>query len=138
MQTLKVDLGDRSYPIYIGSGLLQQKELIQTHIQGKTTAIVSNKTIAPLYLEALHQTIESYKNTDIILPDGEKYKTLETEQQIFTQMLSAHCDRKTTLLALGGGVVGVINVVLILSKFQPRYWQWWIPRLEGKQGLIIP
>ena len=106
MQTLNVDLGDRSYPIYIGSGLLQQKELIQTHIQGKTTAIVSNETIAPLYLELLHQTIKSYKNTDIILPDGEKYKTLETEQQIFTQMLSAHCDRKTTLLALGGGVVG--------------------------------
>ncbi len=106
MQTLHVDLGDRSYPIHIGSGLLKQSELIQPYIQGKTTAIVSNETIAPLYLDALHRTTVPYKNIDIILPDGEKYKTLEVEQQIFTEMLTARCDRKTTLLALGGGVVG--------------------------------
>ena len=106
MQTLTVDLGDRSYPIHIGSGLLQQSDLIQAHIQGKTTAIVSNETIAPLYLEVLQRTTAPYNNTDIILPDGEKYKTLEREQQIFSEMLSARCDRKSTLLALGGGVVG--------------------------------
>ena len=106
MQTLTVDLGDRSYPIHIGSGLLKHPALIQDHIQGATTAIVSNETIAPLYLEALHQITAPYKNTDVILPDGEKYKTLEVEQQIFTDMLSARCDRKSTLLALGGGVVG--------------------------------
>jgi 3-dehydroquinate synthase len=106
MQTLNVDLGDRSYPIHIGSGLLKRAELIQDHIHGKTTAIVSNQTIAPLYLDALHQVTAPYKNTDVILPDGEKYKTLEVEQQIFSEMLSAHCDRKSTLLALGGGVVG--------------------------------
>ncbi len=106
MQTLNVDLGDRSYPIHIGSGLLKRPELIQAHIHGTTTAIVSNETIAPLYLDALHQAIAAYKNTDVILPDGEKYKTFEIEQQIFTEMLRAHCDRKSTLLALGGGVVG--------------------------------
>ncbi len=106
MQTLNVDLGDRSYPIHIGSGLLKCPELIQDHIHGTTTAIVSNETIAPLYLDALHQVTALYKNTDVILPDGEKYKTFEVEQQIFTEMLSARCDRKSTLLALGGGVVG--------------------------------
>jgi len=106
MLTLSVALGDRSYPIHIGSGLLKRPELIQDYIGGKTTAIISNETIAPLYLEELHKITVLYKNTDIILPDGEKYKTLETEQQIFTQMLSARCDRKSTLLALGGGVVG--------------------------------
>ena len=106
MQTLQVDLGDRSYPIYIGSGLLKQPALIQNYIHAKSTAIVSNETIAPLYLEALHQITAPYKNTDIILPDGEKYKTLEVEQQIFSEMLTTRCDRKTTLLALGGGVVG--------------------------------
>lgn len=106
MQTLSVDLGDRSYPIYIGSGLLGKKALIQDHIHGKSTAIVSNETIAPLYLEAIHQIVLPYKNTDIILPDGEKYKTLDIEQQIFSEMLTTRCDRKTTLLALGGGVVG--------------------------------
>lgn len=106
MQTLTVDLGDRTYPIHIGSGLLNNAALMQEHIQGNTTAVVSNETIAPLYLEALHQTTAPYSNIDIILPDGEKYKTLEVEEQIFTDMLAARCDRKSTLLALGGGVVG--------------------------------
>jgi len=106
MQTLTVDLGDRSYPIHIGSGLLKQVALIQQHIHGKTTAIVSNETIAPLYIETLYQATSPYCNIDIILPDGEEYKNLEVEQQIFSEMLAARCDRKSTLLALGGGVVG--------------------------------
>jgi len=106
MQTLTVDLGERTYPIHIGSGLLKQTDLIQQHIHGKTTAIVSNETVAPLYLDSLHQTTAPYGNIDIILPDGEEYKTLEVEQQIFSEMLAARCDRKSTLLALGGGVVG--------------------------------
>jgi 3-dehydroquinate synthase len=106
MQTLNVDLGDRSYPIHIGSGLLKKTALIQDHIHGKSTAIVSNETIAPLYLDALHHIVAPYKNTNIILPDGEQYKTLEIEQRIFSEMLTTRCDRKSTLLALGGGVVG--------------------------------
>lgn len=122
MKTLTVELGDRgerSYPIHIGRGLLRQKELIVPHIHGKTTVTVSNETVAPLYIEAVHSMIASKStngsssnetskesNTDIILPDGEQYKTAKTLEQIYTQMLEAHCDRKTTLLALGGGVVG--------------------------------
>ena len=106
MKTLEVDLGTRSYPIYIGSGLLQQAELIQPFIQGITTVTVTNTTVSPLYLKTVHQINSKAKNTDIVLPDGEKYKTIATLEQIYTEMLEARCDRKTTLLALGGGVVG--------------------------------
>ena len=106
MKTLHVDLGERSYPIHIGQGLLNQADLITSHIHGKTTVTVSNETVAPLYIDAVHGLIDGELNTDIILPDGEQYKTAETLGQIYTQMLQAHCDRKTTLLALGGGVVG--------------------------------
>ena len=106
MKTLHVDLGSRSYPIYIGTGLLNNPELIQPYIKGKTTTTVSNTTVAPLYIDKVHQLISGFSNTDILLPDGEKYKTFETLGQIYTEMLEARCDRKTTLLALGGGVVG--------------------------------
>ena len=106
MKTLHVDLGSRSYPIYIGTGLLNNSELIQPYIKGKTTATVSNTTVAPLYIDKVHQLISGFSNTDILLADGEKYKTFETLGQIYTEMLEARCDRKTTLLALGGGVVG--------------------------------
>jgi len=106
MKTLHVDLGTRSYPIYIGAGLLNQPELIQPFIKGKTTVTVSNTTVAPLYIDKVHQQTPHLPNTDILLPDGEKYKTFETLGQIYTEMLEARCDRKTTLLALGGGVVG--------------------------------
>ena len=106
MKTLHVDLGSRSYPIYIGTGLLNKPELIQPYIKGKTTVTVSNTTVAPLYINKVRQLIPEFFNTDILLPDGEKYKTFETLGQIYTEMLEARCDRKTTLLALGGGVVG--------------------------------
>ncbi len=109
MNTLNVDLGDRSYPIFIGAGLLKNPKLIQPYIKGKTTAVVSNTTVAPLYLESIHHFTSDYKNTDIVLPDGEEFKTMETLGQVHTEMLTARCDRKTTLIALGGGVVGDIS-----------------------------
>jgi len=109
MKTLNVDLGDRSYPIFIGAGLLNNAGLIQPYIKGKTTATVTNTTIAPLYLHKIHQLIKDYSNIDIILPDGEEYKTMQTLGQIHTEMLEARCDRKTTLIALGGGVVGDVS-----------------------------
>jgi len=109
MKTLTVDLGSRSYPIHIGTGLLKQIDIIKPYIQGKTTVTVSNTTVAPLYLKQAHQLITNKSNTDIILSDGEEYKNLKVLEQIYTEMLEAHCDRKTTLLALGGGVVGDIS-----------------------------
>ena len=109
MRTLTVDLGSRSYPIHIGAGLLNNLELFYPHIKGNSTVVVSNETVAPLYLGYANQVTSNYLNTNIILPDGEKYKTLETLNSIYTDMLSARCDRKTTLLALGGGVVGDVS-----------------------------
>jgi len=109
MKVLEVDLGDRSYPIYIGAGILSNDNLVKQHIKGISTVTVSNTTVAPLYLDTVHSLINDFNNTDIILPDGEQYKTPETLDLIYTQMLEAHCDRKTTLLALGGGVVGDVS-----------------------------
>jgi len=109
MHTLNVDLGDRSYPIFIGAGLLNNNKLIQPYIDGKSTAVVTNTTVAPLYLEKIHTFTTDYKNTDVILPDGEEFKTMDTLGQVHTEMLTVRCDRKTTLIALGGGVVGDIS-----------------------------
>lgn len=106
MQTLKLDLGERSYPIYIGRGLLSEPELILPHIQGASCITVSNETVAPLYLSQLEQNIAALKHSAVILPDGEAFKNLDTMNLIYTHLLEQHADRKTTLLALGGGVVG--------------------------------
>jgi 3-dehydroquinate synthase len=109
MQTLHVDLGDRSYPIYIGSGLLNQPELLSRHIKGRSAAVVSNETVAPLYLARLDAALAGLKHHAVVLPDGEQYKSLETLNRIFTELLEQRFDRNTTLIALGGGVVGDIT-----------------------------
>lgn len=106
MQTLQVDLGERSYPIYIGQGLLIQADWIRPHIHGKRAVTISNTTVAPLYLDAVQSTLEGLNNSTHIMPDGEEYKTLDTCNGIYTHLLENKADRKTTLLALGGGVVG--------------------------------
>lgn len=106
MQTLKVDLGERSYPIYIGEGLLDQPELLAPHIAGRQVAIVSNETVAPLYLERLTQTLGAYTVLPVVLPDGEAHKNWQTLQLIFDGLLTARHDRRTTVIALGGGVIG--------------------------------
>ena len=106
MQTLHVDLAERSYPIHIGAGLLSRADLLAPHIVGRQVAIVTNQTIAPLYLKALQDTLADYRVTSIVLPDGEAFKNWETLQLIFDGLLSARHDRRTTVLALGGGVIG--------------------------------
>ena len=106
MQTLKVDLGERSYPIYIGEGLLDQPELLAPHIVGRQVAIVSNETVAPLYLERLTRTLGAYAVLPVVLPDGEAHKNWQTLQLIFDGLLTARHDRRTTVIALGGGVIG--------------------------------
>ncbi|MCK9237800.1 MAG: 3-dehydroquinate synthase [Thiopseudomonas sp.] len=106
MQKLKVDLAERSYPIYIGSKLLDSPELYAPHIQGQRVAIVTNETIAPLYLARIKTALAEYQVTEIILPDGESYKNWQTLQLIFDALLQEQHDRKTTIIALGGGVIG--------------------------------
>ncbi|HQS81811.1 MAG TPA: 3-dehydroquinate synthase [Thiobacillus sp.] len=108
MQTLTVDLGDRSYPIHIGAGLLNQAELILPHLAQKRVMVVTNTTVAPLYLARLTATLASggVAATHVILPDGEAYKNWETLNLIFDALLTQRAERKTTLIALGGGVIG--------------------------------
>jgi 3-dehydroquinate synthase len=108
MNTLQLDLGERSYPIHIGSGLLDQADLYKKHIKGTFTAVVTNETIAPLYADKVVKTLESIgqKVKLIVLPDGEAFKTWEVLQKIFDGLLENSADRKTTLVALGGGVIG--------------------------------
>ena len=104
---LNVDLGERSYPIIIGSDLLTDRELIH-RLPGKRIAIVTNTVVAPLYLERLSASLQAAGKQciPIVLPDGEEEKNVENLMTIFTALLEHKCDRKTTLLALGGGVIG--------------------------------
>ncbi len=109
MTTLTVELGDRSYPIYIDKGLLGDAELIRPYITGQQVMVVSNETVAPLYLDTLLQSLVGLQVSTHILPDGEEYKNLEVLDGIFDALLKVPCDRKTTIIALGGGVVGDIT-----------------------------
>jgi len=106
MKTLTVSLGDRSYPIHIGRGILDSLDLLRPAIAGSRIAIVTNETVAPLYLARIESALSSWNPVTVVLPDGEKFKTLEILNRIFSALLEKHCDRKTTLLALGGGVIG--------------------------------
>jgi len=105
MQTVSIDLGHRRYPIQIGSGLIDQRGLLSQHVRDRAM-VVTNSTIAPLYLD---QTLAALGNTpcsSVILPDGESFKNLDELTRIFTALLSENFDRSCTLIALGGGVVG--------------------------------
>lgn len=106
METLSVDLGDRSYPIFIGSNLVSQAQLYIPHITGKQVFIVTNETVAPIYLENLKNNLAGFTVGTVILPDGEAHKNLATLNEIFTALLTEKHNRTTTLIALGGGVVG--------------------------------
>ena len=108
IQTLTVQLAERSYPIHIGVGVLTHADLLIPHLRQKKVVIVSNTTVAPLYLDRLRSTLEKagISVLPVILPDGERYKTWETLNLIFDSLLGAHCERSTTLIALGGGVIG--------------------------------
>jgi len=106
MKKLLVELGNRSYPIYIGSGLLKQPELYTQHIKSKQVVIITNETIAPLYLDTVLNQLTSHIVEKVILPDGEQYKTLEYVTQIFDNLLANKFSRNSTLIALGGGVIG--------------------------------
>ncbi|MHB8472223.1 MAG: 3-dehydroquinate synthase [Gammaproteobacteria bacterium] len=109
MQTLNVELGERRYPIYIGADLLARPELLTPHIPGRQVLVVSNETVAPIYLERLAAALSGFQQHQVILPDGEQYKTLEVLNRIFDALLQKRCDRDITLIALGGGVVGDIT-----------------------------
>ncbi len=112
MQTITVDLvstpSERSYPIHIGHGILNQADLILRHLPRKRVAIVTNTTVAPLYLDRLRSSLEAHDvvSIPIILPDGEEHKNWQTLNLIFDALLTHRCERSTPIIALGGGVVG--------------------------------
>ncbi|UCV11916.1 3-dehydroquinate synthase [Dechloromonas denitrificans] len=106
--TLNVALDERAYSIHIGCGVLSRPELLLPHIKQKKAVIVSNTTVAPLYLGMLRSTLENagISVLPVVLPDGEAFKNWETLNLVFDALLGAHCERNTMLIALGGGVIG--------------------------------
>ena len=105
---LNVELGERSYPIAIGPDLLGDGALLNRHIDGGKAAIVTNTTVAPLYLERVAGALRAQGRevVEIVLSDGEEYKNWESLNLVYDALLQNRCDRKTTLVALGGGVIG--------------------------------
>ena len=131
-QTLTVDLGDRSYPIHIGARLLDRADLILPHLAQKRVAVVTNTTIAPLYLDRLVSALAGagVAATPVVLPDGEVYKNWETLNEIFDALMQKRCERSTTLLALGGGVIGD------LAGFAAAVYQRGVPFIQLPTTLL--
>lgn len=106
IRTLNVALGARSYPIYIGSGLLQDDRLLKKHVVAEQVLIVSNETVAKWYLPRLQAAFTDYQCDVVLLPDGEEYKNITSLSLLFDKLIAAQHRRTTTLIALGGGVIG--------------------------------
>lgn len=110
MQTLRIELGERSYPIHIGTAIIDRAGLLLPHLAQKRVAVVTNEVVAPLYLARLKAALEGagVEVVTVVLPDGEQHKDWITLNKVFDELLAARCERRTTILALGGGVVGDI------------------------------
>ena len=132
MQTLRVELGSRSYPIHIGEGLIDRGELFSPYVQAGRVALVTNVTVAPLYLERVAEALAAcgVEVVRIVLPDGEAYKNWETLNVVYDRLLETHCDRQTTLVALGGGVIGD------LAGFAAATYQRGIPFVQVPTTLL--
>ena len=132
MQTLNVDLGHRSYPIHIGPGLLNRGDLLLPHLAQQRAVIVTNTCVSPLYLDCLSATLQSIgvEIIPVILPDGEIYKNWETLNLIFDALLTHRAERKTTLIALGGGVIGD------LTGFAAASYQRGVPFIQVPTTLL--
>jgi 3-dehydroquinate synthase len=134
MRVLNVELGARSYPIHIGAGLIDRAELFLPHLRSRKLAIVTNEVVGPLYLErlcaGLARVDTGVEIVPIILPDGEAYKEWQTLNTIFDALSSGHCERSTTLIALGGGVVGD------MGGFAAACWQRGMPFIQIPTTLL--
>ncbi len=132
MRSLNVALGERSYPIHIGPGLLSRADLVTGSLVSPRVAIVSNNVVAPLYLERLAAPLRSagVRIAEIVLPDGESHKNWETLNLIFDALLKERCDRTTTLIALGGGVIGD------LAGFAAASYQRGVPFIQVPTTLL--
>lgn len=106
MTKIEVGLGSRSYPIHIGPGLLDRTDALAASIPGPDVLVVTNEVVAPLYLERVCNTLSSFRVRQLVLPDGEAFKTLATVEKILDVLVHSGYSRDATVLALGGGVVG--------------------------------
>jgi 3-dehydroquinate synthase len=132
MRTLTVALSEQAYDIHIGSGILDSAPLIAEHLSAERVAVVSNSLVAPLYLRRLVASLRAadVRVTEIVLPDGEKYKNWETLNSIFDALLAARCDRTTPVIALGGGVTGD------LAGFAAATYQRGVPFIQVPTTLL--
>lgn len=108
MRTLTVPLDERSYPIYIGRGLIERGDLYTAHLPGRQLLIVTNDVVGPLYLEPVTRACGGLEVDSLVLPDGEQHKTLETFERVIDRLMERRFDRQATVAALGGGVIGDI------------------------------
>ena len=131
MQSLRVALGDRSYPIHVGAGLIDAPELFAPHVGG-IAAVISNERIAPIYLERLVNTLTraGARVVPVIVPDGEQHKDWHTLDRVFDALLAARCDRSVTVVALGGGVIGD------LAGFAAAVYQRGVPFIQVPTTLL--
>ncbi len=132
MESLRVALGERSYPIYIGPGLVGRADLYRPYLEGGGAAIVTNDVVAPLYLASVRNALAAAgaQAVDIVVPDGERAKSWENLQNIFDILLGARCGRDTLIVALGGGVVGD------LAGFAAAVYQRGVPFLQVPTTLL--
>ena len=132
MASIRVALGDRSYDIEVGAGLIGDPGRYRPHLMGRKAALVSNAVVAPLYLERVSRALKSAgaEVVEVVLPDGEEKKTWQTLNLVFDALLAAQCDRHTTIVALGGGVVGDI------AGFAAAVYQRGIPFIQVPTTLL--
>ena len=132
MRTVTVGLGDRAYPIHIGEGLLARADLILPHLPQRKVSVVTNTTVAALYLDKFSATLRGagVEIVPVVLPDGEEYKNWQTLNAIFDALLSNRCERKSAIIALGGGVVGD------LAGFAASSYQRGVPFIQVPTTLL--
>jgi 3-dehydroquinate synthase len=134
LESLRVALGERAYPIHIGAGLLDRAELYRPYLSGGSAAIVTNEVVAPLYLarlgNALGNALGGARVAQIVLPDGEQAKSWHTLERVFDALLDARCGRDSLLVALGGGVIGD------LAGFAAAVYQRGMPFLQVPTTLL--
>ena len=144
-ETLQVELGERTYPIIIGSEFFKNGFIFDEWVSGKDCLIVTNEVVAPLYLESLVSQLKNKNVVSLILPDGESNKTLTIWSQIIDKLVAMKASRDTTVIALGGGVIGDITDLQLLlicegyriSKCLQHYYLRWILPLVARPVSII-
>lgn len=131
MQSIRVELGERAYPIHIGAGILDNSSLYAAHMAGRA-AIVTNTVVAPLYLERLRRALAAagVETVEIVIADGEQAKEWRTLDRVFDALIAARCDRQTPIVALGGGVVGD------LAGFAAAVYQRGVPFVQVPTTLL--